>query len=83
MVNNTQIRGSIIEFADNCKPGFTFVTTGTSTNTYAGIGSMYTVGFVLYRSNTTGVIVLFSYVRKEIYIIFKNEVWDSSATVIK
>ena len=77
------ISGSITDFADTCSPGFTTVVTGNDTTIFTGMSTRYSVGFVLKRNAESAVVVLFSYSNKEIYIICKNDKWDSSAIVIK
>lgn len=73
------ITGSIVSFADTCPPGLTVVTTGNGTDKMPGMGSGYTIGFILNRSKTSGTIILFSYSNKEIYMINKNDSWDDTA----
>lgn len=77
------ITGNIVAFADTCPSGLTVVTTGNGTDKMPGMGSGYTIGFILNRSETSGSIILFSYSNKEIYMINKNDSWDDTATIIK
>jgi len=77
------INGNISDFADSCPIGLTIVSTGDSTVPYNGMGSRYTIGMVLKRTGSSCVVVMFSYSRKEIYILNKNDTWDSSVTIIK
>ena len=45
-----------------------------------GMTSRYTIGFVLNRASDSGVVVLFSYSNNEVYMISKNETWDSKVS---
>lgn len=74
------ISGSITAYADTCPIGLTVVVTGNDTTQMAGMTSRYTIGFVLNRASDSGVVILFSYSNNEIYMISKNETWDSKVS---
>ena len=82
LIPSSHVMGNLIEYAENCELGITIIATGIHTDLYPGMSTQYSVGFVLNRSDLAKVIVLFAYSHKKIYLICKNDTWDSEATTI-
>lgn len=72
----------IKKFADSIKSGISCFLTNSSTIELSGMGSVFTIGLALKRTDDSAAVIMFAYSEKKLYFLFKNNTWDDSVRVL-